>query len=133
MQVAVVSPEGTTYNGEASMVVCRTIGGGDIAFMEGHIPFIGILAIHEAKVINDSGDELFAVHQGFVQISGEAVTILSDVSEARDEIDVGRAEAARERAASALAADEDDENAAAALARAETRLRVAAGEVAGAH
>ena len=133
MQVAVVSPEGTTYTGEADMVVCRTVGGGDIAFMAGHVPFIGVLAIHEAKVVNDGGEEIFAVHQGFVQIAGETVTILSDVSEARAEIDVARAEAARERARSELAADEDDERAVAALARAETRLRVASGEVVGAH
>jgi len=131
MQVAVVSPEGTTYTGEAEMVVCRTVGGGDIAFMAGHIPFIGVLAIHEAKVVNDAGDELFAVHQGFVQIAGETVTILSDVSEVKGEIDATRARAAKERAESALAADEDDDEASAALARAETRLRVATGEVAG--
>ena len=134
MEVAVVSPEGTTYAGTASMVVCRTVGGGDVAFMEGHIPFIGVLAIHEAKVIDDDGsEEHFAVHQGFVQVAGESVTILSDVSETRDEIDVERARAAKERATAALAADEDDDDAAAALVRAETRLRVAAGEVAGAH
>ncbi len=132
MQVAVVSPEGTTYSGEASMVVCRTVGGGDIAFMAGHIPFIGVLAIHEAKVVNDDGDEVFAVHQGFVQIAGETVTILSDVSEAKSEIDVTRAQAAKERAEAAISADEDDDAAVAALARAETRIRVATGEVAGA-
>ena len=133
MQVAVVSPEGTTYTGEAAMVVCRTVGGGDIAFMAGHVPFIGVLAIHEAKVVNDVGEEIFAVHQGFVQIAGETVTILSDVSEVRGDIDVERARAAKERAEAALSAADDDEDAAAALARAETRLRVAAGEVLGAH
>ena len=133
MQVAVVSPEGTTYTGEAAMVVCRTVGGGDIAFMAGHVPFIGVLAIHEAKVVNDDGEEIFAVHQGFVQIAGETVTILSDVSEVRGDIDVERARAAKERAEAALSAAADDEDAAAALARAETRLRVAAGEVLGAH
>jgi F-type H+-transporting ATPase subunit epsilon len=133
MEIAVVSPEGTTYTGEASMVVCRTVGGGDIAFMAGHVPFIGVLAIHEAKVVNDDGEVLFAVHQGFVQIAGETVTILSDVSEVRGDIDVARAEAAKAQAEAALGADEDDEKAAAALARAETRLRVAHGEVAGAH
>jgi F-type H+-transporting ATPase subunit epsilon len=127
--VQVVSPESVSYTGEAEMVVARTVDGGDIAFQTGHVPFIGTLAIWSVDVIKEGGDrDTFAVHRGFVQVSGDEVTILSDVSEAVDEIDVARAEAARDRARQALGADEDDAAAAAALGRAELRLRVAAAQ-----
>lgn len=124
--VQVVSPESVSYTGEAEMVVARTVDGGDIAFQPGHVPFIGTLAVWSVDVVKpDGGRDTFAVHRGFVQVSGDQVTILSDVSEAADTIDVGRAEAARARAEEALRADGDDAAAAAALHRAELRLRVA--------
>jgi F-type H+-transporting ATPase subunit epsilon len=123
--VSVVSPEAVSYTGEAEMVVARTVDGGDIAFQTGHVPFIGVLAVWSVDVIKEGGQrDSFAVHRGFVQVSGDQVTILSDVSESVDEIDVARATAARDRCAAALAADADDVEAAAGLARAELRLRV---------
>jgi F-type H+-transporting ATPase subunit epsilon len=65
------------------------------------------------------------VHRGFVEMSHDDVTVLSDVAELPEEIDVQRARAAKEQAEAELAANEDDEVAAEALARAELRLEVA--------
>ncbi|MEZ5165920.1 MAG: ATP synthase F1 subunit epsilon [Acidimicrobiales bacterium] len=125
-RVEVVSPEAVSYTGEAEMVVARTVDGGDIAFQAGHVPFIGTLAVWSVDVIKADGTrDVFAVHRGFVQVTGDQVTILSDVSEAAGDIDVARAEASRDRAQAALRADGDDAEAAAALGRAELRLRVA--------
>ena len=129
LTVEVVSPEAVSYTGEAKMVVARTVEGGDIAFQPGHVPFIGILQVWSVDVVKDDGSrDTFAVHRGFVQVSGEDITILSDVSEAKDVIDVARAERALAEAEQALAADADDAAAAYDKARAELRLRVAAGE-----
>ncbi len=137
LQVEVVSPEAISYSGEASLVIVRTVDGGDIAFQPGHVPFIGLLQVWEARIVRPDGVDVFAVHRGFVQVSGDKVTILSDVAERVDQIDIGRAEAARERAQTALAADSSDADAAAALGRANLRLRVAgtatAGTTAGHH
>jgi len=125
-KVELVSPEAVTYTGEASMVIARTIDDGDIAFQSGHVPFIGALAVWSVDVIREGEDrDVFAVHRGFVQVSGDEVTILSDVSEKAEDIDVDRARAAKAVAEEALAADHDDAEAAGALARAELRLRVA--------
>jgi F-type H+-transporting ATPase subunit epsilon len=125
--VEVVSPEAVSYTGVAEMVVARTVDDGDIAFQTGHVPFIGALAVWSVDVIKESGErDTFAVHRGFVQVNGEQVTILSDVSEPAAEIDVPRAEAARERALEALRHDPDDVDAASALKRAELRLRLTA-------
>ena len=43
LHVELVSPERMLYSGEASMVDRRTVGGGDIAFLTGHAPFLGAL------------------------------------------------------------------------------------------
>ena len=127
-QVELVSPEDISYSGEAEMVIARTVEGGDIAFQPGHVPFIGVLSVWSVDVIRPDGDrDTIAVHQGFVQVAGTKVSILSDVSESAGDIDVARAEAAKSTAEAALAADRDDDAAAAALARAELRLRVASG------
>lgn len=126
LTVEVVSPEAVSYTGAAEMVIARTVGGGDIAFQPGHVSFIGNLAVWSVEVVNADGSrDVFAVHRGFVQVSGDTVTILSDVSEAADEIDIERARAARDRARDTLSTDADDDEADAALERAELRLRVA--------
>jgi F-type H+-transporting ATPase subunit epsilon len=125
-QVELVSPEAISYSGEAEMIIARTLEGGDIAFQPGHVPFIGVLAVWSVDVIRPDGErDTIAVHQGFVQVAGTKVSILSDVSESAGDIDVARAEAAKSTAEQALAADRDDADAADALSRAELRLRVA--------
>ncbi|MEE9416178.1 MAG: ATP synthase F1 subunit epsilon [Acidimicrobiales bacterium] len=125
LQVEVVSPEAIIYSGDAEMVVARTVGGGDIAFQPGHVPFIGVLQIWSAKIIKADGADEFAVHSGFLQMAHDKVTILSDVSETKDEIDIERATEAKTRAEAAIAGSEDDSEAKAALQRAQVRLSVA--------
>jgi F-type H+-transporting ATPase subunit epsilon len=125
LHVEVVSPERILFSGEASFVRCRTVGGGEIAFLTDHAPFVGALDIAEVLVRTDSGDEeRVAVHGGFVEVSDNRVTILSDVAELASQIDVNRATEARNRAEDAVRAADDDA-AHAALARANLRLEVA--------
>jgi F-type H+-transporting ATPase subunit epsilon len=126
MQVQLVSPEQVLYEGDADMVVARTTGGGDIAFLPAHAAFLGALATWPVRVIQSDGVEVrAAVHGGFVEVSNDTVTVLTDVAELPEQIDVARATEARDRALQALAANADDEEAAAALQRAEVRLEVA--------
>jgi F-type H+-transporting ATPase subunit epsilon len=128
MQVELVSPERILFSGEATMVQARTLGGGDIAFLAGHAPFIGALDIDQVSIrLVDGSDEVAAVHGGFVSVSGTNVKILSDLAELKSDIDVNRARQARERAEAAIRASADDAVAAADLRRAGARLK-AAGE-----
>ncbi len=128
-QVELVSPEAVTYQGEADMVIVRTVGGGDIAFQAGHVPFIGVLDVWSVDVVrSDGGRDKFAVHRGFVQIAGTKISILSDVSEAAGEIDAERARQAKSAAEAVLVTDKNDEAAVGALARAEIRLIVSGTE-----
>jgi F-type H+-transporting ATPase subunit epsilon len=125
LHVEVVSPERILWTGEAEMVIARTLGGGDIAFLTGHAPFVGALGIGKVTVRPEQGDdELVAVHGGFVEVSQDRVTILSDVAEVASQIDVERARRAQERAEAALRQEHDVE-AEAALRRAQVRLAVA--------
>ena len=125
-QVELVSPEAISYSGEAEMVIARTLEGGDIAFQPGHVPFIGVLAVWSVDVVQPDGNrDTIAVHQGFVQVAGTRVSILSDVSEPSADIDVDRARAAKGNAEAALTTDRNNAESAGALARAELRLRVA--------
>ena len=50
LAVELVSPERTLFSGEATMVRARTVGGGDIAFLPGHAPFVGALATWTVEV-----------------------------------------------------------------------------------
>jgi F-type H+-transporting ATPase subunit epsilon len=126
VEVQLVSPEAVLYVGEADMVVARTLGGGEIAFLRGHAPFLGALADSTVRlVLSAGGQERFAVHGGFVEVSHDRVIVLSDVAELASDIDTDRARDAKARAEEALRTNADDLDAHAALVRAEVRLEVA--------
>lgn len=122
VHVELVSVERLLWSGEASMVIARTTEG-ELGVLPGHAPLLGELAAGGAvRVREQGGDELaFAVHGGFLSVTEDGVSILAEIAERAEEIDVARAEQALERARSA---GEDDE-AAAAASRAMSRLRAA--------
>ena len=124
-EVQLVSPERVLYTGQASQVLCRTVGGGDIAFLTDHAPMIGALDTWPVKITTvDNREEWFAVHGGFVEVSGDSVILLSDVAEAADHIDTERARRARDRVESELRSDPDNDELKAAFQRAEVRIEV---------
>jgi len=122
LAVELVSPERTLFSGDATMVRARTVGGGDIAFLAGHAPFVGALANWVVEIsLAEGGREVAAVHGGFIEVSNDHVKILSDLAELSGQIDVERARRAKERAEVAVQRG-DDAHAMADLARASTRL-----------
>ena len=77
MNVSVVSPEEVLYEGESTQVVTRTTEG-DVAFLKDHAPFLGTLVPGETRVyLADGTIERFQLSGGFVEVSGDAVTILA--------------------------------------------------------
>jgi F-type H+-transporting ATPase subunit epsilon len=131
MRVEVVSPERVLFMGEATMVVTRTIGGGDVAFMAGHAPFLGALTeCHTRVFLVDGKVQDVAVHGGFVEVSNNRVSLLTDMAELGEHIDVDRARAAKERAEERLRHEHDAE-VEAELRRAHARLLAAGGVVTG--
>ena len=126
LQVELVSPERILYSGQADIVIARTLGDGEIAFLTGHAPFVGALDIATVTIRSAEGDELVAVHGGFVEVSNDTVTILSDVAELSSQIDVERARLAQEKAEERARGGHDTE-AEAAARRAHVRLAAGRG------
>jgi F-type H+-transporting ATPase subunit epsilon len=123
MPVELVSVERPIWSGEATAVYARTTEG-EIGILPGHSPLLGALApgwlvrIQQA----DGVEQRIAVHGGFLSVRSDGVSVLAEVAESADEIDVARA-----REALARAGDDQDEESVAARHRAMARLR-AAGE-----
>jgi F-type H+-transporting ATPase subunit epsilon len=122
VHVELVSVERLLWSGEARMVIARTTEG-ELGVLPGHAPLLGELAAGGIVRIQqeDAGDELvFAVHGGVLSVTEDGVSILAELAERADEVDVARAEQALERARSA---GEDDSETGAAASRALSRLR----------
>lgn len=127
LRVEVVSPERVIFSGEATQVITRTLGGGEIAFLAGHMPFLAALTENHTRIYLADGEVLdVAVHGGFVEVSDNKVSVLSDLAELGSEIDTQRAAAAKERAEERLRHEHDAEGVS-ALARAHARLAASGG------
>ncbi|HYL15104.1 MAG TPA: F0F1 ATP synthase subunit epsilon [Terriglobales bacterium] len=101
---------------------------GYIGVLAGHAPLITELAVGEITYRNDGYTHHIALAWGFAEVLPDKVTILAENAERADEIDVKRAQEAKERAEQRLKSgntETDYERAQNALQRAETRLQVA--------
>lgn len=127
LRVEVVSPERVLFSGEATQVITRTLGGGEIAFLPGHAPFLGALTENHTRVyLVDGTVQDIAVHLGFVEVGADHVSILSDTAELSQDIDVKRAQEAAARAEEQLRTEHSVE-VEADLRRAHARLLAAGG------
>ena len=127
MRVEVVSPERVLFSGEATQVITRTLGGGEVAFLAGHAPFLAALIPNHTRVYLADGTILdVAVHGGFVEVSNGKVSILTDFAELGSEVDKAKAQADIDRLQEQLR-HEHDAAGAAELARAHARLSDAGG------
>lgn len=127
IQLDIVTPDKTVFSQAINMVIARTTDG-DIGVLPGHIPLIAGLQIWPLRVLTDEGEKEIALCGGFIEVQPEKVTILAPCAEMPENIDVARAQAARERAEIRLKtapADMDMERAELALKRAMMRLKVA--------
>ena len=125
-KVEIITPDRAFYSGEASFIEFTTASG-EIGVYKNHIPMTtvlapGIVTIHEAE-----GPKEAAVHAGFVEILNDKVTLLAEVAEWPDEIDIKRAEEAKIRAERRLKDDSQDLNRAElALKRSVVRMQLGA-------
>ena len=127
MRVEVVSPEKVLFSGEATQVITRTAGGGEIAFLPGHAAFLGSLTENHTRIyLADGKVQDLAVHLGFVEVGADHVTILSDTAELAEDIDVARAKLAKSRAEEQMRAEHSAE-VEADLRRAHARLAATGG------
>lgn len=126
LKLEIVTPEGVTYSQNVEMV---TLPGseGEMGIYPNHVPLMTQVAAGEVAARRDGRDEYLAVGDGFVEITGERVAILTDMAIKAENIDEVKAEEARKRAEARLAEKLDDEEAAlvsAALAHSLAQLKV---------
>lgn len=122
----IIAPERIFYRGKASMVELNTTEG-EIGIYKNHIPLTTIIEPGIVTITEGDGKREAAVHSGFMEILKERVTILAEIAEWPEEIDVERAHRAEERAKHRLEEKQPDTDmvrAEAALRRALTRLEL---------
>jgi F-type H+-transporting ATPase subunit epsilon len=122
LQVRLVAADREIWSGEARMITARTTEG-DIGVMPGHAPLLAVVADGVLTIRREHGDMFHAaVHGGFLSVSDDEVSVLAEVAELADEIDVDRARRDLEEARRLVNGDEDVLGLA---RRAETRRRAA--------
>ncbi len=100
---------------------------GELGVLPNHAPLVTSLQPGELRVKKDNREESFFISGGFLEVKQDVVTVLADTAERGDEIDLERAEAARERAQARLRGEDVAERARAeaAISRSLMRLKVA--------
>src|SRR5205809_1693911 len=111
LRLEIVTPEAKTYSEDVEMV---TIPGseGEMGIMPNHVPLMTQVVAGEVYVRKDNRDYFLAIGDGFVQITGERVAIMTDMAIKAENIDEAKAEEARRRAEARLAEKLNDEEAA---------------------
>ncbi|MCU0279402.1 MAG: F0F1 ATP synthase subunit epsilon [Candidatus Nanopelagicales bacterium] len=98
LNVAMVSTRRNVWEGEASLVVLRTLDG-EVGIMPGHSPLMGMLADGPILIRPVEGEDLRAyIHEGFCTVDGNRVIVLAEWLELATEIDVRQAEQELEEA-----------------------------------
>jgi F-type H+-transporting ATPase subunit epsilon len=124
----IIAPDKVVYRSEATSLTAPGVDG-LFQVLYNHAPLLAQLGIGRLTVKTTEGaDADFAVSGGFVEVRNNHVVVLVDTVEAAQEIDVSRANAAKDRARDRLhnrSADTDVERAQIALLRALNRIRVA--------
>lgn len=126
VKVNVVTPDGPVYEADVEMVSVKAQSG-ELGILPGHIPMVAPLQVGAVRLKKGNGTDLVAVSGGFLEVRPEQVTILAQSAETASDIDVARAQMAKERAERRLQnkqADVDFKRAEFALQRAINRLNV---------
>jgi len=127
-ELAVLAPDRTVFEGRVESLVAPG-SEGYFGVLARHAPMVAELTTGEFALVDEAGErKLFAVSRGYLEVGWDQVTVLVDVGEASEEIDVERARAAEERAERRLRSRARDVN----VARAESALRRALNRLRGA-
>jgi F-type H+-transporting ATPase subunit epsilon len=126
LKLEIVTPEGSSYSEDVDMV---TLPGseGEMGIFPNHVPLMTQIVSGEVIARKGGQDYFLAVGEGFVEITGNRVAILTDMALRAENIDEAKAEEARRRAEARLSEKLNDEEAAmvsAALAHSLAQLKV---------
>jgi len=126
LKLEIVTPEALTYSEDVEMVTVPAAEG-EMGIYPQHVPLMAQIVPGEIVVRKEGRDYFLAVGEGFIQITGERVAIMTDMAMRAENIDETKAEEARKRAEARLAEQLDDAESAvatAALAHSLAQLKV---------
>jgi F-type H+-transporting ATPase subunit epsilon len=112
LRLEIVTPETTAYSEEVEMV---TLPGseGELGVYPNHVPLLTVLKPGELRVVRNGRSSSLAVGEGFIEITPERVSVLTDVALEAERIDESAAERAVARAHAAMKEDHSAEEIAA--------------------
>ena len=104
LRLEIVTPEATAYSQDVQMV---TLPGseGELGVYPNHVPLLTTLNPGELRVLKDGRESFLAIGEGFVEITGTSVSVLTDMALEASVIDESAAEAAVARARAAMKED----------------------------
>jgi F-type H+-transporting ATPase subunit epsilon len=97
----IVSQDRLVFEGDVDIVVAPGTEG-EMGILPHHAPLLTTLRPGELKIRQQGREQIFAVSGGFMEVRPDIVTVLADAVEHAEEIDVARAEEARQRAEAAM-------------------------------
>ena len=117
-KLRIITPDRTFYESDVVMVEFNTTEG-EIGVLKGHIPLTVVVAPGIITITEESGTKEAALHAGFAEVLGDSVIIMAEIIEWPSEIDLERAQEARDRAEERLRTRTPETD----IARAETALQ----------
>lgn len=134
LSVEIVTGERVVFSEDDVDMVVAPGSDGTLGILPRHAHLISTLDAGELRIKKGGGEQSIIVFGGFIEVTPEKVVVLADTAERAEEIDVSRAEAARQQAEGSIANRQETVDLAAATAslrRANLRLKV--GQRRGAH
>jgi F-type H+-transporting ATPase subunit epsilon len=97
LHLEIVTPEARVYSDEVASVVLPGVEG-ELGVLPNHIPLMTMIKPGELRVVKGRENLSLATGEGFVEVMGDRVTVLTDMALREEEIDVEGVEAALKRA-----------------------------------
>jgi F-type H+-transporting ATPase subunit epsilon len=126
LRLTIVTPQETVFNEDVEMVALPGIDG-DMGIYPQHIRLITQIVPGEVIITQKGQERALAIGEGLVEVTGDSVSIVTDMAIPGDRIDEAKAEEARRRAAARLEekiADEEVASVNASLAKSLAQLKV---------
>jgi F-type H+-transporting ATPase subunit epsilon len=101
LKLEIVTPEAKIFSEDVDIVYVPGVDG-ELGILPKHIPLMTMIKPGELRVSTGGKDTFMAVGEGFVEVTGQSVTVLTDMAIAEQAIDESAAEAAVKRAEEAL-------------------------------
>ena len=101
LKLEIVTPEAKIYSEDVDMVTVPAVEG-EMGIYPMHVPLMTQVSSGELVVRKDGKDYFLAIGEGFVEVTGERVAVMTDMAMKADDIDEAKAEEAKRRAEARL-------------------------------